>query len=108
MEAVVTIDESVYNKATEAAESKGVSVKEFIEEAVREKLRAIHGEARINGVSQPDQSAQVSALDKDRIAFLEELNRLIEEAKERDRLKEGSVGPISREEIYAERLDRFR
>jgi predicted CopG family antitoxin len=43
-----------------------------------------------------------------RAALLERLHSLAERALERDRLKQGAFVPLTREEIYAERLDRFR
>jgi hypothetical protein len=36
------------------------------------------------------------------------LERLFHEADSRDRKKRGSAGPFSRDDLYAERLDRFR
>ena len=44
----------------------------------------------------------------DRAALRARLELLFEEADVRDRDKVGSVGPFSREELYAERLNRFR
>ena len=44
----------------------------------------------------------------DRTDLVARLQRLFDEADTRDRDKEGSAGPFSREELYAERLNRFR
>jgi hypothetical protein len=44
----------------------------------------------------------------DRTELMARLERLFREADRRDRKKSGSAGPFSREELYAERLDRFR
>lgn len=44
----------------------------------------------------------------DRAALMTRLERLFDEADARDRDTVGSAGPFSREELYAERLDRFR
>lgn len=44
----------------------------------------------------------------DRAALLARLQLLFENADVRDRDTQGSAGPFSREELYAERLDRFR
>ncbi|GEM_PF-735033 len=54
------------------------------------------------------QSAEQAEAEANRAAFLEQLHHLVEQALERDRLKEGRLVPLTREEIYAERLDRFR
>jgi predicted CopG family antitoxin len=54
------------------------------------------------------QSAEQAEAEANRAAFLEQLHRLVEEARERDRDKKGRFVPLTREEIYAERLDRFR
>lgn len=54
------------------------------------------------------QSAEQAEAEAQRAAFLEQLHRLVEEARERDRDKKGRLVPLTREEIYAERLDRFR
>jgi predicted CopG family antitoxin len=54
------------------------------------------------------QSAEQAEAEAKRAAFLEQLHRLVEEARERDRDKEGRLVPLTREVIYAERLDRFR
>ena len=43
----------------------------------------------------------------DPTVLLARLERLFGEADSRDRNKQGSAGPFSREELYAERLDRF-
>ncbi len=43
----------------------------------------------------------------DPAALLSRLERLFAEADARDRNKPGSAGPFSREELYADRLDRF-
>jgi hypothetical protein len=43
-----------------------------------------------------------------RAELLEQFQTLVEQALERDRFKQGRLAPLTREEIYAERLDRFR
>ncbi|MGH9832329.1 MAG: hypothetical protein ACREBD_13955 [Blastocatellia bacterium] len=54
------------------------------------------------------QSAEQVEAEAKRAAFLEQLHRLVEEARDRDRDKKGRLVPLTREEIYAERLDCFR
>ncbi len=54
------------------------------------------------------QSAEQAEAEANRAAFLKQLHHLVEQALERDRLKEGCLVPLTREEIYAERLNRFR
>lgn len=52
--------------------------------------------------------AESAADEAKRAEFLMQLQQLFDQADERDRLKEGRLVPLTREEIYAERLDRFR
>ena len=44
----------------------------------------------------------------DPTAVMARLERLFSEADARDRKKPGSAGPFSRDDLYGERLDRFR
>lgn len=154
MQTTLQIDDAIYREAIAAAERKGVTLMEFIEEALRlmlgratlktdempkeesclrpadgaglqrEELAQFFTELNAKpresepsvgalnreGIYQRETQAeaQTSQDDAKRAAFLERLERLFEEADERDRLKENSARPFTREELYAERLDRFR
>lgn len=49
-----------------------------------------------------------SRLEQDREIMVGRLQQLFERADQSDQAKEGSASPFIREELYAERLDRFR
>jgi len=154
MQTTLQIDDAIYREAKAAAERNGVTLMEFIEDA----LRLVLGRATLkagemtkeeSGLQPPEDSglrreelaqffaelnaaprengpsvgplnreeiyqrgaqaeAGTSQDDAKRAAFLERLQRLFDQADERDRSKENSVRPFTREELYAERLDRFR
>jgi hypothetical protein len=92
MQTTLRIDDTIYRQAKAEAARQGITLTKFIEEALRLRLHA----------------AQKTEADANRAGFLERLRRLTKQARKRDRRKEGSAGPFSREELYAERLDRFR
>jgi hypothetical protein len=80
----ITVDESVYRRARKKAAAEDTSVSRVVQQFL----------------------TQWAGLD-DMTALQARLERLYAEADSRDRDKEGSAGPFSREELYAERLDRF-
>jgi len=146
MQTTLQIDDAIYREAKAAAERKGVTLMEFIEEALRLMLgratlktgemtegesglqreefarfldeldaRPLKDGPSIGPLNREEfyqrgaqAEAETSQDDAKRAAFLERLQRLFDQADERDRLKENSVRPFTREELYAERLDRFR
>lgn len=124
----VSVDDEIYLAATEAAAQRQKSlialVQEFIERMSR--LAESSGEVKtedarnaqeefakflddLNARPLKDEpSMWETEVESKRAEFLERLQYLSERARERDHLKEGSVSPFSREELYAERLDRIR
>jgi len=92
MQTILRIDDTLYRQAKAEAAREGITLTKFIEEALQLRLR----------------TGQKAEDDVNRADFLERLRRLTKQARKRDRRKEGSAGPFSREELYAERLDRFR
>lgn len=92
MQMTLRIDDTIYRQAKAEAARKGITLTKFIEEALRLRLH----------------TAQKTEGDANRADFLKRLQRLTKQARKRDRGKEGSAGPFSREELYAERLARFR
>ncbi len=92
MQTTLRIDDTIYRQAKAEAAREGITLTKFIEEALRLRLHTV----------------QKAEGDANRADFLERLQRLTKQARKRDRRKEGSAGPFSREELYAERLDRFR
>jgi hypothetical protein len=146
MQTTLQIDDAIYRKAKAVAERKGVTLMEFIEEALRlmlsraalktgemtEEESGLQREEFARLLDELDAKplkdgpsvgslnreelyqrgaqaeAETSQDDAKRAAFLERLQHLFDQADERDRLKENSARPFTREELYAERLDRFR
>ena len=110
MQTTLRIDDALYRQAKVAAAHEGVTLTKFIEEALH--LRLNHaGElagVRRAGPLESDQPRLALTDDVNHAALLERLQVLFEQADERDRSKEGSAGPFSREELYADHLDRFR
>ena len=92
MQTTLRIDDTIYRQAKAEAAREGITLTKFIEEALQLRLHTTH---KTEG-------------DAHRAVFLERLQRLTKQARKRDRGKEGSAGPFPREELYAERLDRFR
>jgi len=80
----VSLDDELYQRADEKAVAEATSLSQVVPELLSE-----------------------WTAEEDRAALLTEMRRLFQLADERDRLKEGSAGPFPREELYAERLDRF-
>ena len=81
----ISVDDSVYRRARRKAAAEDTSVSRVVQRFL----------------------AQWTGED-DTIALQARLERLFAEADSRDRDKPGSAGPFSREELYAEHLDRFR
>ncbi len=110
MQTTLRIDDSIYRQAKAEAAREGITLTKFIEEALRLRL----GNGPTTSAPQPmvdrdvGQPVQAPEGDAHRADLVARLQRLFEQADERDRLKDGSAGPFSREELYAERLDRFR
>jgi antitoxin component of RelBE/YafQ-DinJ toxin-antitoxin module len=114
MQTTLRIDDEIYREAKAEAAREGITLTKFIEEALRLRLERVA--AKPDEMSElPTSSDSVQAYhgnevrrDFSRAALIKRLEGLFEQADERDRLKKGSAGPFSREELYAERLDRFR
>ena len=81
----ISVDESVYRLARKKAAAEDTSLSRVVQHFL----------------------TQWAGQD-DRAALQARLEKLFAEADVRDRDKEGSAGPFSREELYAERLERFR
>jgi hypothetical protein len=80
----ISVDESVYRRARKKAAAEDTSLSRVVQRFL----------------------TQWAGTD-DQAALMARLERLFAEADSRDRDKPGSAGPFSREELYAERLDRF-
>ena len=80
----ISVDESVYRRARKKAAAEDTSLSRIVQRFL----------------------TQWAGQD-DPTAIMARLERLFGEADARDRDKQGSAGPFSREELYAERLDRF-
>jgi hypothetical protein len=85
MRTTLRIDDTIYRQAKAEAAREGITLTQFVEEALRFRLH----------------SAQKAEGDANRADFLERLQCLTKQARKRDRGKEGSAGPFSREELYA-------
>jgi len=81
----ISVDDSVYRRARRKAAAEDTSISRVVQRFLTQ------------WAGQDDSKALVARLE-----------RLFAEADERDRGKTGSAGPFSREELYAERLNRFR
>lgn len=81
----ITVDDGVYRRARQKAAAEDTSLSRVVQQFLTQ-----------------------WAAEDDRQALLARLERLFEEADARDGDKPGSAGPFSREELYAEQLDRFR
>ena len=92
MQTTLRLDDTIYRQAKAEAARDGITLTKFIEEALQLRLN----------------TKQKDEADANRTDFLKRLQRLTKQARKRDRGKEGSAGPFSREELYAERLARFR
>jgi hypothetical protein len=80
----VSIDEAVFRRARQKAAAEDTSLSRVVQRFLTQ------------WAGQDDAAALMSRLE-----------RLFAEADARDRNKPGSAGPFSREELYADRLDRF-
>ena len=80
----ISVDDSVYRRARKKAADEDTSVSRVVQHFLE----------------------QCSAQD-DKAALQVRLEKLFAEADARDRDTEESAGPFTREELYAERLDRF-
>jgi hypothetical protein len=85
MQTTLRIDDTIYRQAKAEAAREGMTLTKFIEEALRLRLH----------------SAQKTESDANRADFLKRLQRLTKQARKRDRRKEGSAGPFSREELFS-------
>jgi hypothetical protein len=101
MQTTLRIDDTIYRQAKAEAAREGITLTRFIEEALRLRLDK-RSAAEERQPVRADEAGVVNA------ALVERLQHLFAQADERDHLKEGSAGPFSREELYAERIDRFR
>ena len=81
-----------------------ISVKDAVYRRAREKAAA--EQTSLTRIVQ--QFVEQWAGQEDRAALLARLQQLFDQADQRDGDREGSAGPFSRQELYAERLDRFR
>jgi hypothetical protein len=80
----ISVDESVYRRARKKAAAEDTSVSRVVQQFLTQWA------------------------DQDDLTALQtRLEQLYAEADARDRDNPGSAGPFSREELYAERLDRF-
>jgi len=109
MQTTLRIDDAIYRQAKAEAAREGITLTKFIEEALCLRLgrsSALSGshQSADPGVEQPIPDVEDGAA---HAALLERLQHLFEQADERDRLKDGSAGPFSRQELHAECLDRF-
>jgi hypothetical protein len=80
----VTVDDRVYRKARKKAAAEDTSLSRVVQTFLTQ------------WAGQDDEAALAARLEK-----------LFRAADDRDRKKTGSAGPFSREELYAERLNRF-
>lgn len=110
MQITLRIDDTIYQQAKAEAAREDITLTKFIEKALR--LQLGHAsttsgshQSAAPGVGQRIQEAEGNAVRAD---LLDRLERLFEQADERDRLKHGSARPFPRQELYAEHLDRFR
>lgn len=101
MQTTLRINDEIFRRAKSMAAHEGITLTKFIEEALFLRI----GSAFETGKPETDQKTDEDKAGKSLVSRLE---LLFELADERDRLKEGSAGPFHREELYAERLDRFR
>ncbi len=133
----ISIDDEVYRAASEEAarrrKSLGELVQEFLarlrtEQALNGRDATAEPEPSIATNSAEDeafrkrredlaeffaglkakQAAESREDEAKRVELLERMQTLVEQSLERDRYKKGPLVPLTREEIYAERLDRFR
>ena len=81
----ISVKDAVYRRAREKAAAEQTSLTRIVEQFVEQ-----------------------WAGQENRAALLARLQQLFDQADQRDDDREGSAGPFSRQELYAERLDRFR
>jgi hypothetical protein len=102
MQTTLRIDDGIYREAKAEAARQGITLTKFIEDALLLRLRRVDSDS-----AHPNLKSEVRG-DSSTAALIKRLELLFEQADERDRLKEGSAGPFSRQELYAERLNHFR
>lgn len=103
MQTTLRINDEIFRRAKSMAAHEGITLTKFIEEALFLRI----GNAVETEAGEPE-TGQKTDEDEAGKSLVSRLELLFELADERDRLKEGSAGPFHREELYAERLDRFR
>ena len=81
----ISVEDAVYRRARQKAAAEDTSLSRVVQRFLTQ------------WAGQDDPTALAGRLEK-----------LFAEADSRDRGKTGSAGPFSREELYAERLNRFR
>ncbi len=92
MRTTVDLPDDLFRQAKAKAAIEGISLRDLIEAGVRHIL-AEHSE---------------SSDEARRQAWLARLDVLFAATDQQNANKESSAGPFSRDEIYADRLDRFR
>jgi hypothetical protein len=93
MQITLRIDDEIYREAQAEAAREGITLTKFIEEALCFRLGRVDSDsAQKNQVSDACSDASLSAL-------IKRLELLFEQADERDRLKDGSAGPFSCQEL---------
>lgn len=110
MQTTLRIEDQVYRQAKVAAAREGITLTQFIEEALTlriERSSNHHGDVNQSTDNLSSEEAK-SRQEQDREKMIKRLQQLFERADERDHFKEGSAGPFVRENLYTERLDRFR
>lgn len=110
MHITLRIEDRIYRQAIAAAAREGMTLTRFIEEALTLRIeRSAEYLGDLNPAMENLSSDESrSRQEEDREIKIRRLRRLFERADERDHFKEGSAGPFVRENLYAERLDRFR
>ncbi len=95
MQTTLQIDDAIYREAIAAAERKGVTLMEFIEEA----LRIMLGRAKLKTVEMPKEESGLQPAGGAGL-WREELAQFFAELNAKPRESGPSVGPLNREEIY--------
>lgn len=89
MRTTIDLPDELFKEVKAAAALSGIPLREYIEAAVRDRLRG-------------------GGKKRSKAAWIKELNALYAEIDAQGAGKKGSAGPFSREETYKERLARFR
>ena len=116
MQTTLRINEEIYRQAKAKAARDGITLTKFIEEALCLRLEQASANPSVILESSLNESASSSLAQPEnrfmdnqgRADLIKRLESLFDQVDKRDFLKEGSAGQFSREELYAERLDRFR